>query len=202
MSFYLMREGEKDPIPTIFRSIWSDSEFIVTVSRVAVFFINFLKSRLLLVFCVYLFSGVDIRKTEMPTTLDSLQAVVDKFDEKIKVFVEAEGIRLEVEDVKLQSGLHGKNYTFQLRDDLPPYGLKFDDAQGIISYITHFEGEVMGECQAIFNGHKRLVIHPSSPDELTIEAEPDVWFFISHETEIDRFNGFLASAKEHARLFY
>ncbi|WP_337025202.1 hypothetical protein [Pantoea anthophila] len=136
----------------------------------------------------------------MLSDLELVQSIIDRFDEKIKKFVSASEVELGVEANKSKNGLRWNNYSFKLRKDLPLYGLKLDYAQGILSYCTYFD-EIMGECQATFDGLKRLVILPSKPAEIRIETPLDVWFFISHENEMDRFIGFLTAAKQQARSF-
>lgn len=136
----------------------------------------------------------------MPSELEVVQSVIDRFDEKINKFVSVSGVELSVVANKSEIGLRWNNYSFKLRKDLPLYGLRLDYSQGILSYCTHFD-EVMGEGQATFNGLKRLVILPSKPAEIHIETPKDFWYFISHESEMDRFIGFLAAAKQQARSF-
>lgn len=138
----------------------------------------------------------------MPSNLEAIQSLIDVFDKKINEFVSFNDVKLAVVTNKSGTGLSWKDYSFNLRNDLPPYGLKLDESQGVLSYCTDFTGEVMGERQAIFNGHKRLVLVPSNPREIRIETPEDVWFFISSENEMDRFIVFLNAIKYHARPFF
>lgn len=138
----------------------------------------------------------------MSLDMEEVQSVIDVFDRKMMSFFKAHDVKFEIKSQQNKHGLHWNNYTFKLRSDLPDYCLKFDGAQGILSYCTTFENDFLGAAQATFGGLKRLVIFPSSPVNIRCETDPEYWYFISKNKEIDRFIYFLLIIKDRAKNFF
>ncbi|MCP6007105.1 hypothetical protein NL357_18945 [Klebsiella pneumoniae] len=138
----------------------------------------------------------------MSLDMEEVQSVIDAFDRKMMSFFKAHDVTFEIKSQQDKQGLHWNNYTFKLRNDLPDYGLKFDDAQGIFSYCTTFKNDFLGASQATFGGLKRLVIFPPSPANIRCDTDPEYWYFISKNSEIDRFISFLLVIKSRAKIFF
>ncbi|HHH1143908.1 TPA: hypothetical protein ACPZH1_000551 [Yersinia enterocolitica] len=137
----------------------------------------------------------------MNEELEYVQTLIDNFESCLTRFSEKNNIQISETQCNSGSGLKWKNFVIRLRDDLYLYDLELNESNGILSYCTEFPKEVMGEYQATFQGKKRLVLFPNSNDDWLIDTPEDFWFFISKQSEIDRFLVFLLNLKRHANNF-
>lgn len=137
----------------------------------------------------------------MSEELEYVQTLIDNFENCLTRFSEKNNIQLSKTQYKSESGLKWNNFVIYLRDDLYPYDLELNESNNILSYCTEFPKEVMGEYQSTFQGKKRLVLFPNENDGWLIETPEDFWFFISKQSEIDRFLVFLFNMKHYANNF-
>lgn len=137
----------------------------------------------------------------MSGELERVQALIDNFESCLTRFSEKNNIQISKTQCNSGSGLKWKNFVIGLRNDLYLYDLELDESNQILSYCTEFPKEVMGEYQATFQGKKRLVLFPDNNDGFVIDTPEDFWFFISKQSEIDRFLSFLLNLKRFANNF-
>ncbi|MDE9455930.1 hypothetical protein [Xenorhabdus bovienii] len=128
-----------------------------------------------------------------------IQERVNNFHQKMEEFTKKVGIKMIATEHKSSEGRTWYSYSLILREDLYPYELELSDMQRILSYCTEFKDEVVGEKRNAFNGGQRLVLFPENLDEF--KPPKDAWFFISHDSEIERFFGYLMMFKTHAKNF-
>lgn len=132
--------------------------------------------------------------------LQETQKIIDNFHNRLCDFAEGHGMIVASESHNSDT-MRWYGYKLKIRHDLYDFNLVLDTEQSIISYCTKYEDDFLGIKTATFGGGKRLVIYPSNLTSDYVDMDANTWYFISKNSEIDRFLGYLLECKYHARNF-
>lgn len=136
------------------------------------------------------------------TRLRELNETIESFHLRLLAFASENGMTINYEINKNKDkGNHWYTYSINIRKDLFPFDLSLNEDNGILSYCTDFNDGPLNIKQATFGGHKRLVVWPDSIEHEIVVNNPNNWFFISKNSDVERFLGFLLHCKYNVRNF-
>ncbi len=132
--------------------------------------------------------------------LQRTQKIINNFHNRLCDFAEEHGM-IVVSEFYNGETMRWYGYKLKIRHDLYDFNLALNIEQNIISYCTKYEDDFLGVQTATFGGGKRLVIYPDNLTSDYVDMDANTWYFISRDSEIDRFFAYLLGCKRHAGNF-